>query len=201
MRTFKFIFVLCCFVTGMSIPFYGFSSPVLYLTIATAFFTIRTRYQTAKNKGQWDNRITSNELLTWGLVIVIIGATLCMIVIKNIQSPQGEWYETEDGTITNVDPEFENKKAEEYDLFKENAILLGRWEPAEEFEDWVKYMYGRSDVLIYQKNESYFMVYENGYAKNFIERGLGRGMVIFGTYHFFYPDSLTFENDTYIRIE
>jgi len=200
MKSSKFILIFTCFIVGLSIPFYGFSSPRLYLLIAVAFSTIITWYKRTKNKGKWDAR-KNQELLTWGLMMMIAGGTLCMIALKSIQSQQGEMYETEDGTITNVDPEFENKKAEEYDLFKENAILLGRWEPAEEFEDWVKYMYGRSDVLIYQKNESYFMVYENGYAKNFIERGLGRGMVIFGTYHFFYPDSLTFEDDTYIRIE
>ena len=203
MRTFKFIFVLCCFVAGMSIPFYGFSSPVLYLTIATAFFTIRTRYQTAKNKGQWDNRITPNELLTWGLVIVIIGATLCMIVIKNIQSQQGEWYETEDGGLTNVDPEWEKRKLEEYNLFKEDAILLGRWEPADSSITDAKYMWGRSDVLIYKKNELYFIEYENtGFAKNYIEQGIpapNGNVIIFTTYHFFYPESLTFKDDTYIR--
>ena len=124
-----------------------------------------------------------------------------MGVIKSIQPPVR--YDLGDGTETNVDPEFEKRKIEEYNLFKEDAILLGRWEPADSSITDAKYMWGRSDVLIYKKNELYFIEYENtGFAKNYIEQGISTpngNVIIFTTYHFFYPESLTFKDDTYIR--
>ena len=182
-------------------PFYGFGNPIGYLWAVSAFITIRSWYHKTKNKGEWDNRITTNELLTWGFIIVIVGATLCMGVIKSIQPPVR--YDLGDGTETNVDPEFEKRKIEEYNLFKEDAILLGRWEPADSSITDAKYMWGRSDVLIYKKNELYFIEYENtGFAKNYIEQGISNpngNVIIFTTYHFFYPESLTFKDDTYIR--
>ena len=190
-----------CFIVGLSIPFYGFSSPRLYLLIAVAFSTIITWYKRSKNKGKWDAR-TNEELLTWGLMMTASGA-FCMIALNSIQSQQGEWYETEDGINTNIDPEWEKRKLEEYNLFKEDAILLGRWEPADSSITDAKYMWGRSDVLIYKKNELYFIEYENtGFAKNYIEQGISTpngNVIIFTIYHFFYPESLTFKDDTYIR--
>ena len=66
MKSFKFILIFTCFIVGLSIPFYGFSSPRLYLLIAVAFSTIITWYKRSKNKGKWDAR-TNEELLTWGL--------------------------------------------------------------------------------------------------------------------------------------
>ena len=165
-----------------------------------------------KKHSEWNNPDSSLELsqkkfrflgIVKGRFLIFLGVIFLTFYL--LEDKKSEWFLTEDGTMTNVDPEWEKRKLEEYNLFKEDAILLGRWEPADSSITDAKYMWGRSDVLIYKKNELYFIEYENtGFAKNYIQQGISTpngNVIIFTTYHFFYPESLTFKDDTYIRKE
>jgi hypothetical protein len=107
------------------------------------------------------------------------------------------------------DEELEKRSLEEYNLFKEDAILLGRWEPADSSIRNVNYRFSRCDVLIYMKNELYFIEYNKdrvGFTTNYIQQGIdlkNGDAIIFTTHlgdmHIFYPETLTFEDDTYVR--
>ena len=181
---------------------------VLFLSIYYYFERRYTKNERKKYSKQEDidslNELSQKKrkfLFNMRFGMIIIFGVIYLVAYLNPN--ESEWYLTEDETITNVDPEFEKRKLEEYNLFKEDAILLGRWEPADSSITDAKYRWGRSDILIYKKNELYFIEYENtGFAKNYIEQGIpapNGNVIIFTTYHFFYPESLTFKDDTYIR--
>ena len=191
---------------------------ILGLVFLVSFLSIYYYFERVYTKNERENHSefnTPNSLLELSqkkssFLLISRGRFLIILVVMGLvayllNQDKGEWFVKEDGTMTNVDPEWENRKLEEYNLFKEDAIILGRWEPGDSSITDTKYRWGRSDVLIYKKNELYFIEYENtGFAKNYIEQGVptpNGNVIIFTTYHFFYPESLTFEDDTYIRID
>jgi hypothetical protein len=184
---------------------------IIFLSIYYYFERKYTKNERKKHS-EWNNPDSSFELSQKKskFLLYVKGRFIifsCVILLMFYLLDLSEKYITDKFKVG--DEELEKRSLEEYNLFKEDAILLGRWEPADSSIRNVNYRFSRCDVLIYMKNELYFIEYNKdrvGFTTNYIQQGIdlkNGDAIIFTTHsgdmHIFYPETLTFEDDTYVR--